>query len=287
MTKELLLMALCPSLALGSIWFPVPNANTNLAGIFFLLRVKLILVWVDIARLFKRLLHIVKNLPMGVGNMVGLPAYNDIAVIWFPVPPEESLESMIQVGSVQDEPDGSANVVAICSGNYAFKFDLHDEDVAVEFHRKPRLWDAAWNSILTFLFPVSQGFFIAPRRRQDETSDLVIGVVKMINHDPSQMRIVLIVQIKSNWRLQSGFLPLEEQINSHIDAAFRGERSPGTAISKVYWITTIGPRWRYGIKEDGEQGLRPLIAWHETTHDQASYGNFQALTSLVVDLCGR
>ncbi|KAH8998326.1 hypothetical protein EDB86DRAFT_2912525 [Lactarius hatsudake] len=146
------------------------------------------------------------------------------------------------------------------------------------------LWEAVWSSILISLFPISRGYFIAPHRRQNQTSDLVIGVVKKINNDYSQMRTVLIVQIKCNWRLQSGILPLEEQINRHIDAAFRGEKRPGTATSKVYWITTIGPRWRYGTKEDGGQGLKPLIEWHETTHDQASYDDFQILTSLVADL---
>ncbi|KAH9014014.1 hypothetical protein EDB84DRAFT_1568369 [Lactarius hengduanensis] len=168
-------------------------------------------------------------------------------------------------------------------------FDAPIHSLLQDFTESPdgSLWDVAWSSILIFLFPVSQGYFIAPCRRQNQTSDLVIGVVKMINHDPSQLRTVLVVQIKSNCRLQSGILPLEEQINRQIDAAFRGEKRPGTAISKVYWITTIGPRWRYGTKEDGEQGLRPLIAWHETTHDQASYDDFQVLTSLVADLCGR
>ncbi|KAH9050441.1 hypothetical protein EDB84DRAFT_1448991 [Lactarius hengduanensis] len=144
------------------------------------------------------------------------------------------------------------------------------------------LWDAGWTSILFFFFPVSQDYFLSPRRRQNQMSDLVIEVVK-ITYDPFQMRTMIIVQIKNNRRLQSGLGPLETQINRRIDAAFRGTEL-GTAISKVYWITTIGPRWRYGVKEDGEQGLRPLIAWHESTYDQASFDDFQRLASLVAEL---
>ncbi|KAH9175522.1 hypothetical protein EDB89DRAFT_2066850 [Lactarius sanguifluus] len=108
------------------------------------------------------------------------------------------------------------------------------------------------------------------------------NVVK-ISHDPFQMRTIIIVQIKNNWRLQSGLETLERQIDRQTDAAFRGTDF-GTAISKVYWITTIGPHWRYGVKEDDGQGLRPLIAWHETTHDRASYDDFQRLTSLIAEL---
>ncbi|KAH9047546.1 hypothetical protein EDB84DRAFT_1434782 [Lactarius hengduanensis] len=113
-------------------------------------------------------------------------------------------------------------------------------------------------------------------------SDLVIEVVK-ISDDPFQMRTVLIVQIKNNQRLQSGIETLERQMNRHVDAAFRGTEL-GTAISEVYWITSIGPRWRFGVKEDDRQGLRPLTAWHETTHGQASFDDFQSLTSLVAEL---
>lgn len=97
------------------------------------------------------------------------------------------------------------------------------------------------------------------------------------------MRTVLIVQIKNNQRVQSGIETLERQINRHIDAAFCGTEL-GTAISKVYWITTIGPRWRFGVKEDDGQELRPLITWHETTHDRASFKDFQDLTSLIAEM---
>ncbi len=75
-------------LVLGRIRVPVPDAKlnvcnpqTNLAGIFFLLGVELILVRVDIARFFKRLLHFGRRLAMSVVNTEGAPAYNDLVVI--------------------------------------------------------------------------------------------------------------------------------------------------------------------------------------------------------------
>lgn len=49
----------------------------------------------------------------------------------------------------------------------------------------------------------------------------------------------------------------------------------------------IGPHWKYGVKEDDGQGegvnhgLRPLIEWHHTTHDDASFADFLELAALV------
>jgi hypothetical protein len=75
---------------------------------------------------------------------------------------------------------------------------------------------------------------------------------------------------------------LEEQIDRAADVAFSGsfERS---ANSMVYWIGVVGPHWRYGVKNDGQE-LNPLIDWHDTTHDQDSYNDFQGLTALIEDM---
>src|SRR6266702_3936882 len=90
LTKELSLILgrEGPFLVLGRIWIAVPDAKlnvcnpqTNLAGIFFPLGVELILVRVDIARFFKRLLHFGRRLVMSVVNTEGTPAYNDLVVI--------------------------------------------------------------------------------------------------------------------------------------------------------------------------------------------------------------
>ncbi|KAH9042380.1 hypothetical protein EDB84DRAFT_1473054 [Lactarius hengduanensis] len=152
--------------------------------------------------------------------------------------------------------------------------------------RDENRWSAAWTSILFALFPLSQRYFIAPYRRLNQWSALMIEVVKSTDPDSDQLRALLVVAIKNSkdsqdW--QAGIPSLERQINRHIDTAFHG-REPGTAVAKVYWITTIGPHWRYGVREDDGQGLRPLIAWHENPHDQASYDDFQDLTALVADL---
>jgi len=51
---------------------------------------------------------------------------------------------------------------------------------------------------------------------------------------------------------------------------------PQTAVGKVHWIGTIGPRWRYGDKEDDGQDPRTLVEWHHVTHDKASYRDLAA-----------
>ena len=60
----------------------------------------------------------------------------------------------------------------------------------------------------------------------------------------------------------------------------------GTAYAKIYWIGAIGPHWKYGEKDqdDDEQGLVPLIDWHDTTHDAASYADRQKLAASVYAL---
>ena len=91
---------------------------------------------------------------------------------------------------------------------------------------------------------------------------------------PLTFRCVLIVEIKNTQHWQTGIAALERQLSRQTDAAFAG-----TAHSKVYWIGTIGPHWRYGEKEDDGQNPTPLIDWHHTTHNQASFDDLQVLTS--------
>ena len=86
------------SLLRGPIRIFVPDANlnvrnpqTDLAAVILLLSVLLVLIGVDIARLFKRLLHEIRNLLMRVENAEGLAAYNDSVVGCLPVPPKEFL----------------------------------------------------------------------------------------------------------------------------------------------------------------------------------------------------
>jgi hypothetical protein len=70
--------------------------------------------------------------------------------------------------------------------------------------------------------------------------------------------------------------------NAKADAAFAGiaDAFAGTAHAEVYWIGAIGPHWRYGEKDDGQDPV-PLIEWHDTIHDAASYADLQQLVALV------
>jgi hypothetical protein len=104
--------------------------------------------------------------------------------------------------------------------------------------------------------------------------DFVIEVVKL--SAPLTFRTVLIVKVKNSQHWQSGIETLDRQLNRQTDAAFAG-----TPHTKVYWIGTIGPHWRYGERIDNGQALRPLIDWHHTTHDQASFNDLLALVNLV------
>ena len=72
----------------GRIWVTVPDANlnvcnpqTDLAAVILLLGVLLVLVGVDIVRLFKSLLHVKRNLLMHVENAKAHAAYNDSIVV--------------------------------------------------------------------------------------------------------------------------------------------------------------------------------------------------------------
>jgi len=95
-----------------------------------------------------------------------------------------------------------------------------------------------------------------------------------------QSRIALFIEVRdtSNWQ---GGIPAQEACLKHlINAAFTGNIF-SRARSKVYWISVIGPHWRYGYRDDDGEDLRPLIEWHHTTHDQDLY---QDLAGLVAAL---
>ncbi|KAF8223936.1 hypothetical protein L208DRAFT_1411116 [Tricholoma matsutake] len=145
------------------------------------------------------------------------------------------------------------------------------------------VWYGPWTTILTTLFPSTQGYIVTPQRRlpddpESHIPDFIIEVVKMATA-PLTFRSVLIVEIKNSQHWESGIPALQRQLNRQTDAAFAG-----TAYSKVYWIGSIGPHWRYGDKEDDGQNVRPLIDWHDTTHDQASFDDLEYLTHLVAAL---
>jgi len=63
-------------------------------------------------------------------------------------------------------------------------------------------WYGPWISILTTLFPTSQGYLILPQRRITEDSqspihDFVIEVAKLAT-SPFQLRTVLVVKARNN-----------------------------------------------------------------------------------------
>ncbi len=146
-------------------------------------------------------------------------------------------------------------------------------------------WYGPWNYILTVLFPAAQGYIVTPQHRlprvddQSLIQDFVIEVVKL-SMPPLTFRTVLIVEIKNTQHWQSGIQRLQDQIDLQCDSAFAG-----SAHTKMYWIGTIGPHWRYGEQVDNGQGPIPLINWHDTIHDEASLNDLQVLADLIHAMC--
>jgi hypothetical protein len=88
--------------------------------------------------------------------------------------------------------------------------------------------------------------------------NFIIEVVKMATA-PLTFCSVLVIEIKNSQHWESGIPALQYQLNQQTDAAFTG-----TAYSKVYWIGSIGPHWRYGKKDNNDgQNVWPLIDWYE------------------------
>ena len=148
------------------------------------------------------------------------------------------------------------------------------------------VWYGPWTTILTSLFPSTEGYIVTPQRRPPDDSDshipdFIIEVVKLSTALALIFRTVLIVEIKNSQHWESGIPALVQQLSRQTDAAFAG-----TVHTKVYWIAseTIGPHWRYGEKEDDGQDLQALIGWHHTTHDQASFDDLRVLVRLVAAL---
>ena len=139
-------------------------------------------------------------------------------------------------------------------------------------------WSGPWTSLLSTLFPASQGYIVAPQRRRDPSSDFILEVAKD-TYPADGLRTVLIVEIKDPRSWNHGIPVLMQQIARQTELAFLD-----TATSKVYWIGSIGSHWIYGEKKDDEQALKPLIGWHDVIHDDASYLDFCQLVELVASL---
>ena len=145
------------------------------------------------------------------------------------------------------------------------------------------VWYGPWTTILTTLFPATDGFQVTPQRKLDEDDnestipDYIIEVSKATEPGRLNFQVVLIVEVKNSQHWPDGVERLSVKICKQANSAFSQ-----TARGKLYWIAVIGPHWRYGSKEDdGQFGLSPHIPWHHTTHDDASFNDLQTLTGLV------
>ena len=94
--------------------------------------------------------------------------------------------------------------------------------------------------------PSTEGYIVTPQRRLTENFDSHIRIfptssLRSWNCLPRQLSFGLSLWKKNSQHWESEIPVLERQLNRQTDAAFAG-----TAHTKVYWIGTIGPHWRYG-----------------------------------------
>jgi hypothetical protein len=146
-------------------------------------------------------------------------------------------------------------------------------------------WHGPWNAILIELFPVSRGYIVTPRRREEDVfsgqfSDLVIEVAKVTSL-PATYRTVLVVKIKGSQHWDHGKEDLIQEIGHWRGLAFQDS---GSETRKLYWIGVIGSHWVYGERGANGNDPKPLIEWHDVTHDDASYRDFLQLVKLVASL---
>ena len=167
-------------------------------------------------------------------------------------------------------------------------FDHHIRDRLQLFTESPPIpnsdvWDGLWTSVLTDLFPSLEGYILQPKRRFPANSALLMEILKMPTSLTMPFRTVLVIEIRNNSDWQAGIPAQEARLKCLINAAFAGNES-FRARTKVYWISVIGPHWRYGYRNNNGEDITPLIEWHHTTHDQDSYQDFQDLAGLVAVL---
>ena len=143
-------------------------------------------------------------------------------------------------------------------------------------------WYGPWTTILTTLFPSTQGYIVNPHRLYDDSAghipDFIVEVLKL-SINPITFRTVLTLKVINSHYWEFGIYSLRRKLDRQTRAAFAG-----TAHTKLYWIAAVGPHWRYGEKENCCRELRPLIRWHHTNHDEASFEDFQGLVRLVAAL---
>jgi hypothetical protein len=149
------------------------------------------------------------------------------------------------------------------------------------------VWYGPWTTILTSLFPAADGFQVTPQLKpvddddnESTIPDFIIEVSRATEPGGLHLQVILIVEVKNYQHWPEGVARLFVQLCRQVNSAFAQ-----TARGKLYWIAVIGPHWRYGTKEDdGQLELSPLIPWHHTTHDDASFDDFQILAGLVGEL---
>ena len=157
------------------------------------------------------------------------------------------------------------------------------EDYSIHPPKNQDLWLGPWLTILTILFPPADNYLVSPQIKTYSEKDaakglpdLILEVAKPVDQPLFALRTILIVEIKNTHHWPNGVDHIMRRID--VDTGYEFSK---TALDKLYWVAAIGPHWLYGVREEDERKGRPLIDWHHSVHDAASFTDFQTLATLV------
>ena len=126
---------------------------------------------------------------------------------------------------------------------------------------------------MTVLFPPAEGYLVSPKIKTYSERDAVKGLpdliieVTKVASPPLLLRTILIVEITNTHHWPNGVDHMLRRID--LDTEYEFSK---TGLDKLYWIAAVGPHWTYGVKEE-ERTSRPLIEWHHSVHDMASFSD--------------
>jgi len=160
------------------------------------------------------------------------------------------------------------------------------EEYSIHPPESQDLWLGPWLAILTILFPPSDNYIVSPQIKtyseRDAVKglpDLIIEVAKQAQADQpcnGALRTILIAEIKNTQHWPNGIDHILRRID--VDTGYEFSK---TARDKLFWIAAVGPHWQYGIRDEDERRARPLIDWHHSIHDAASFTDLQSLATLA------
>lgn len=149
------------------------------------------------------------------------------------------------------------------------------------------LWTSAWISILSNLFPASDGYTIRPTMITDAENSKrshVKILLERLRPSIGAFRTILIILVSPS----SDEWPQDvTSVNKCLQRVLRSTEASFDqwASVEVYWIASIGQHWCFGITKDDGKGPQLISKWHFRLHDADSYNSLQQLLGLINESC--